>query len=48
MIQFVEANQRKRSPSPTSKCIEAALRFSRMNPPCPCTIGLGMPLVPDE
>src|SRR5712671_5997474 len=48
MIQFVEENQRNRSPSPTSRCKAAVLRFSRMAPPWPWTMAFGIPVVPDE
>ena len=48
MIQLVEENQKKRSSSPTSSPSAQPLKFSITTPPWPCTIGLGMPVVPEE
>ncbi len=48
MIQAVEAYQENRSPGPMSMCSPACLSCSTATPPCPCTIPLGSPVVPEE
>jgi hypothetical protein len=50
MIQPVLVYQKKRSPLPAlgarSLCRRVSFRPSSMAPPCPCTTGLGRPVVP--
>ena len=48
MIQLVDENQKKRSSRPMSRCSAAPLKVSTIVPPWPCTMGFGMPVVPDE
>src|SRR5699024_23572 len=36
------------SSGPTSKCSTELFTLSNNVPPCPCTIGFGMPVVPEE
>ena len=48
MTQPVVLNHRNRSSSPRSSASAFPFRHSSSEPPCPCTIGLGMPVVPDE
>ena len=48
LVQAVEAYQENRSPGPMSMCSPACLSCSTATPPCPCTIPLGNPVVPEE
>jgi hypothetical protein len=48
IIQPVVVNQKKRSAGPRSRWSEIDLSSSRAIPPCPWTIGLGSPVVPEE
>ena len=48
MIQLVDENQKKRSFSPMSKCSAVPLNVSITVPPWLWTMGLGMPVVPEE
>jgi hypothetical protein len=48
IIQPVVVNQKMRSPACPSTCRFSFLRCSRRIPPCPWTIALGRPVVPDE
>jgi len=48
IIHPVVVNQKNRSPGPRSQWSETAFRCSSTMPPCPCTMGLGSPVVPEE
>ena len=48
IIQPVVVNQKKRSAGPRSSCSEIDFSSSRAIPPCPWTIALGSPVVPEE
>src|SRR5882757_7903944 len=48
IIQPVVVNQKNVSPGPRSQCSANAFRCSSTMPPCPCTMPLGSPVVPDE
>src|ERR1700726_317539 len=48
IIQPAVVNQKKRSPGCKSRCNAKAFRCSSRIPPWLCTIGLGIPVVPDE
>jgi hypothetical protein len=48
IIQPVVLNQKNRSPGPRSACSARFFRCSSRIPPCPCTIGFGNPVVPEE
>src|SRR6185436_4797641 len=48
IIQPVVVNQKKRSPGERLWCSASDLRCSSRMPPCPWTIGLGRPVVPEE
>ena len=48
IIQPVVVNQNIRLPSCRSRCRKPFFSCSRRMPPCPCTIGFGSPVVPEE
>ena len=48
IIQPVVVYQKNRSSGPRSKCRPRTLACSSRMPPCPCTMGLGLPVVPEE
>src|SRR5512144_1750753 len=48
IIQLVVENQKNRDRGCTSKWMPRNFKCSRVMPPCPCTMPLGRPVVPDE
>ena len=48
IIHAVVVNCSRRFSGPTSHCRPCALKCSTSRFPCPCTIALGRPVVPDE